>query len=411
MRQIVIVGSGFAGLHIAQQLADEFSSRRGLALTVVTDRSHFLFTPLWTSVAAGTSKLSEIAIPLRKILPKKVRLVVDRVTEIDLETREVVGERHRYPYHFLVLAVGAQTDWHGNPQMERYTRPCRSGRDAVDIDEAVKEAMERAGKATDAAERRRALTFTVAGGGPTGVELMAKIASRLEQEILPNVSARIASETRLILAEPQRELLPDLDPDLRPFALEHLRRAGVDVRLGESVVDCSQGRVELSGGDAFESDTVMWCGGVRPPLWLGESGLDVDLQGRVLVHRSMQAAGIHNVYVAGDIASTPDQAPMHASVAVAQAETVARNIVADLSGRSRRDWQWDPAGTFVSLGRTNAVVNVGGMVLQGRPAQAVWAASYARLLPGGLQRLAMFPTLFGDTLAARSASSSRLLTD
>lgn len=407
VRRILILGSGFAGLHAAQHLSEELASRRNIELTMLTDRSHFLFSPLWMSVATGGSKLSQAAIPLTKLVDDPIRLVVDRATTIDLEAREVVGERNRYPFDYLLLAVGSETDWRGHPRFEESVVSCKSGRDAVDAFEAVNAALERA-RAAEPSQRRGALTFTVAGGGPTGVELMARLASRFDHELRHRLPAAVEAEIRLILVEPQPTLLPDLDEDLGPIALDHLRSAGVEVRLGDSVIDCTSDRVELSSGDAYACETTFWCAGVRTPQWLTDVGFETDEDGRILVTRNLHVVGAHGVYAAGDVAGVGD-VPMDADVAVSQAVVGARNIIADLAGRTRRAWEYEPYGRFISLGQANAVVKFRGMILQGRPAQAIWGGAYARLLPSALQRLALVPDLFGDAFASRTPNTLPLL--
>ncbi len=407
MRRIVILGSGFAGLHTAHHLADELGNRRHLDVTVVTDRSHFLFTPLWSSVATGTSRLPQIAIELNSLLAPPVRAVMDRATTIDLDTREVVGEQGRYPFDFLVLAVGATTDWRGLPQLAAHAHRCKSGRDAVEVFEAVERAVEAALDTEDLERARRALTFVVAGAGPTGVELAARLACRLDQDVATALPPSLVSQTRLILVEPEDTVLPGMDADLRPIAGDHLRRANVDVRLGEAVVANSPGRVSLASGETIAADNLFWCGGVRAPRWLVDAGLEVDAEGRVVVHRNLQVVGHHGVYAAGDLAAT--EAPMTADVAVSQAKIVARNIVADLAGRSRREWSPTSEGQYVSLGRNNAAVSTRGLVMQGRAAQAVWGVTHSRLIPANLRKLVLIRDLLKGAFTARPQTTAGFL--
>lgn len=410
MRRIVILGSGFAGLHTAHHLADELGTRRHLEVTLLSDRSHFLYTPLWSSVATGTSRLSQIAIELRSLLPPQVRIVLDRAQTIDLEDREVVGAGgERYPYDFLVIAVGSTTNWRGHPELSAHSHRCKSGRDAIEAMESVDRAVEIARNATDEQSRRRALTFVVGGGGPTGVELTARLASRLEQDVIGELDPSLARMVRLVLIEPEDTLLPEMDPDLRPIAADHLRASGVDVRLGEAVVDRGPHHVALASGSAMDTDQFFWCGGIRAPRWLGEAGVEVDEAGQVVVHRTLQVVGQHGVYAAGDVASAGDGVPQTADVAVSQADVVARNIVADLAGRSRREWSWTPVGEYVTLGRNNAVASTRGLVLQGRAAQAVWGMAHARLIPASLRKLVLMRDLLRGAFSARPDESRRLL--
>ncbi len=399
-------------MHVAQDLANEVSSRRGLQVTMVTDQSHFLFTPLWTGVAGGTSRLTQVAMPVRSLLDDDVRVELAEVQHIDLAARRVHAGRLTVDYDFLVLATGATTNWGAHAEFEAHALPCRTGRDAVDAYDAVDRAFERAAQITDPAERRRALTFVIVGAGATGVELIARIASRFEAQRGRELDAALVSQSRLVLIERRDRVLPDLDEAMSDHAREHLRGAGIEVRLGEAVVACTAERVELSTQDAIGCGTIFWCGGVRSPAWLTDVGFETEASGRIVVHRTLQAVGQHGVYIAGDLASTGEHVPLNADAATQQARTVARNIIADLSGRSRKDWTYEPSGTFITLGRSNAVASYRGMILVGRTAQALSAAMTARLLPQGVRGLTLVPDLFAGAFAARSSAATQgLLTE
>ncbi|MEC9398069.1 MAG: NAD(P)/FAD-dependent oxidoreductase, partial [Myxococcota bacterium] len=87
MRRIVVLGTGFGGLHAIQHLERALSTRRRVSLTVVTDNAHFLFTPLLPNVANGQLSLKAITLPLRDQLSSDTHLVIDRVRHVDLEAR------------------------------------------------------------------------------------------------------------------------------------------------------------------------------------------------------------------------------------------------------------------------------------------------------------------------------------
>lgn len=407
MRRIVIIGSGFAGMRVAQELASQISGRRGLRITVVTDQSHFLFTPLWSAVAAGSSRLSQVAMPVRSLLDSDIDVVLDRVVSLNLTDRNVVAERSTHDYDFLVVAVGAATDWGAHPEFEHYALPCRSGRDAVDAYDAVDRAFEAASQAADAATRRRLLTFVIVGAGITGVELAAHMASRFESQVGEGLDAELASIARIVLIERESTILPGVDDELRQPVLEHLRGAGVELRVGETVIGCNAERVDLHSEDAIGCGTIFWCGGVRCPGWLADAGFETDADARIVVHRHLQAVSHHGVYAAGDVASCGDGVPMTADVAVQHAEIVARNIIADLAGRSRKDWSYEPGGTYISLGQANAVARYRGVVVVGRAAQALAGAMTTRLLPQGVRGLVLVRDLFAGAFASRAAGAHK----
>ncbi len=396
MRKIVILGGGFAGVNAARKLEEELANRRGVEITVVSDRAHFLFTPSWCDVASGTANLAQAEIPLRSILDHPVRVVVDRVEKIETEERRLIGRQGSWTYDHLIIAVGSVVDWRGNDDWAPFSIACKTGRDAIAVREAVDRAFRTAQLATDDAERRRALTFVVAGGGPGGVELAAHIATRIDNDFIPAATVALRRAVRIVLVEPQDTLVPDFPVELRELARTHLDALGVEIRLREAVTGRTAQRVELSSHDAIGADTFFWCGGVRAPQWLRDGEFELDESGRVLVHRNLQAVGQHAVYVVGDVAGAGADIPAKADVAASQGLVAARNVVAGMAGRSRRDWKWQPEPEVLDLGQHHAALLWNNTPVTGKSARALRNAIYSKYLPGTLRKLSLFRSLLGS---------------
>lgn len=408
MRRIVIVGAGFGGLHAATKLAAAIENRKKwLRLTVVADRAHFLYTPLWGRVAAGSTKLSQVALPLPSLLPGHVQLYVEPAQRIDLARRLIHTTNRAIEYDYLVMAPGAEPDVRGTEQLRTLAMPCATGRDAVDIHDAVTRAFQAAARTQDPNEKRQLLTFIVAGAGELGVEVAAQLADRISRQAGHDFASSLAAEARVILAEQRTHILHNHDPQLRVPVEDHLRAANVELRLNEEVIHFDGTHVEFRSKDALGCRTLLWCGGVRAPRWLADAGFQLAEDGRIETQPTLQAVGQHGVFVIGDAASTG--APHTAEVAVQQADLVARNVIAGLSGRSQRSWEYEPAGTVISLGRNNAVVSHRGTVLLGRTAMAYAGATRARLLPRGLRGLALVPGLFAGAFGGRVSSTPPIL--
>ena len=399
MRTIVVVGAGFAGTHAAQTLATELSDRRGIRLRVISAQSHFLFTPLWTSVALAASPLSQAAVPVRKLLPASVELSIDEVRCVDHERRVLVGEHAEHDYDYLIVTAGVDNDWGQQTSALQFARPCRSGRDAVDARDAVEAALRAAKQTADPADARRLSTFVVVGGGPNGVEAAATIAD-LVSEFDPGGAGRV------MLVERESRLLPEQDVDILDRVMPHLDAMGVQVRLGDAVVSVGEDRVELASRDAIGCGATFWCAGVRGVPLFEASSVQTDERSLAIVHQNLQVVGKPGFYVAGDAAAPPSGAMMSASTAVEQAHTAAHNVIAEMAGRSRRPWAPAPQGFGITLGRTNAVAMTrGGTLLSGRGARAVMAAASATLLPRATRSIALLPELLSDAFGPRTPSS------
>jgi len=83
----------------------------------------------------------------------------------------------------------------------------------------------------------------------------------------------------------------------------------------------------------------VWAGGVKAPKLVVGSGLPIGHNGRVNVDQYLCVLDHPEVYVAGDLASVVDPRSGHVlpplvQVALEEGETVARNLDAELEGRS-----------------------------------------------------------------------------
>ncbi len=104
-KRVVIVGAGFGGLAAAKTLGNT-----PVDVTVVDRRNYHLFQPLLYQVATAGLSPADIAWPIRGILRdrKNILMLMDEVTGVDLDARQVICTEHRLPYDFLILATGAR---------------------------------------------------------------------------------------------------------------------------------------------------------------------------------------------------------------------------------------------------------------------------------------------------------------
>src|SRR5215813_3175995 len=101
--RVVIVGAGFGGLAATRRLANT-----SLDVTVVDQHNYHLFQPLLYQVATASLSPADIASPIRGILRNidNVKVVLAKVSGIDVARREVVADEHRIPFDDLIIATG-----------------------------------------------------------------------------------------------------------------------------------------------------------------------------------------------------------------------------------------------------------------------------------------------------------------
>lgn len=407
MRRIVVLGAGFGGLHAIHYLERALAGRRRTRLTVVTDRSHFLFTPLLPNVANEELSIKSITVPLRDHLERDTELIIDRVEAIDLDARVLHAQNSSIPFDYLLLAPGAETDWRGHDDWRPHALTCKSGRDAILIRDSIRRAYQQAAHLDEEARRRR-LTFTFAGAGPTGVELAAELRAALELDVFPHAAPELVRDTRFVLIDPGDEILPELPGELRHIATRHLERAGVELELGRSVTGREDAVVHLDDGREIASEHFFWCAGVKPSSLIAEAGLAIDERGRAHVDDALQALDHEGVFLAGDAALPPQGAQQTAQVAKQQGPIAAQNLVAALSGRTPRAWRERHLGDMVTLGRGHAAVSVMGVSLEGLAAYAMYRVAYAGLMPGPMKKARIIAEWLEHDITSQSGAPPML---
>src|SRR5271166_4746496 len=166
--RVVIAGAGFGGLAAAKRLA-----KQPVDVTVIDKGNYHLFQPLLYQVATAALSPADMAWPIRSIFANSpnIRVVLGKVQGIDLEAREVVSDRLRLPYDYLILATGSYHSYFGHDEWAMYAPGLKRVIDAIEVRKRILLAFELAEVAMNEEERKRQLTFVIIGGGPTGVEV------------------------------------------------------------------------------------------------------------------------------------------------------------------------------------------------------------------------------------------------
>jgi NADH:ubiquinone reductase (H+-translocating) len=389
--QIVVLGGGYVGMFTALRLRRKLRGREA-AVTVVDPSSTMTYQPFLAEVAGGSVEPRHVVVPLRPVL-RGCRVLAARVVGLDPGRRRVTvetatGERSELPYDVLVVALGAVARTVPVPGLAAHAVGFGTVAEAVHLRNQVLGRLGAAAAATDPDRRRAALSFTVVGGGYSGVEVLGELED-LVRYALRHHPELDPAELRWTLVEAADRVLPEVSLSLAGYTVQRLRRRGVDVRLGTRLVSVEGGRVRLSDGTQHDADTVVWTAGVRANPAAARLGLPVDPAGRVLCTADLRVQWLPGVWAAGDVAAVPDLASgtpgalcgPSAQHAVRQARRLAGNVVAELRGRPVRPYRHPYAGSVASLGLHKGVAEVYGIRLRGLPAWLLHRAYHLMQVP------------------------------
>src|SRR5690606_8917108 len=259
-KRILVVGAGHVGLYAALRLSRKL--RRDLVEVVVVDpQPHMTYQPFLPEAAAGSIEPRHAIVPLRRAL-RHCRVITGRVTTISHADRTatvqpVAGPLRKLTYDHIVVAPGSISRALPIPGLREHAVGFKTLGEAIWLRNRVLERLDVAAATDDPQARRRALTFVVVGGGYAGMELFAELESMARSALryYPELSQE---KMRWVLVEATQRVLPEVGRDLGAYTVKQLLKRGLEVRLGTRMESCVGGKVELSDGETFEADTVVW---------------------------------------------------------------------------------------------------------------------------------------------------------
>ncbi|MGZ4675801.1 MAG: NAD(P)/FAD-dependent oxidoreductase [Acidimicrobiia bacterium] len=357
--QVVIVGGGFGGISAAMALAHQ-----PVEVTIVDRHNFHTFSPLLYQVATAGLAPDDIAPNLRGIVQRapNVEARMTAVRGVDFDRREVlVDGAPPIPYDVLVLAAGAVTNDFGIPGVEEHAIPLKTIADATHLRSTVLRRFEDANADASLVDDGR-LTFVVAGGGPTGVELSGALAELFTKVLARDFKHLDIRRARVVLVEMSDHLLGGFSSTSQDEAKRELEQRGVEVRLGTTIVKVAADAVHLGDGSVIPTATVVWAAGVKANPLGADLGLPLTRRGEITVAADLTLPGHPEVFVIGDLAAATDRdgapLPQLAPVAIQAGRHVARTIIRRQAGKRTKPFRYVDKGIMATIGRRSAVAEL-----------------------------------------------------
>lgn len=389
-KRILILGGGFAGVYAALHLERGLGPGASAEITLVSDENFLLFTPMLPEVASSSIEARHIVSPIRAFF-RRVQYLNGEVHTVDLKRRRVTVSHcpacrvQELPFDYLILALGAKTNYYDLPGVAEHSLPMKVLADAMSLRNHVIDLLEHVDMEPDPAMRRAMLTFVVAGAGFAGAETIAELrdffvtACRFYSRIR-------AEEFRVLLVHRGPRILPEISEDLAAYAHKKLERRGVEIRLGTGVASAGPDWVELTSGERVPTRTLVWTAGISPNPLLAQLPVQLSARGKLVVDRRLEVPEHPGVWAIGDCAEIPEldgrAAPPTAQHAVREGKVAASNVLAELTGRAKKEFAYKPLGVLASLGRRSAVAEICEFKFSGFFAWWLWRTIYLFKLPG-----------------------------
>jgi NADH:ubiquinone reductase (H+-translocating) len=372
-RRILILGGGYGGVWAGKILEKHFRRRNDIKITLIDKRPfHTLMTELH-EVAGWRADPESVQVSFRKIFgAKRIECIVDTIEKVDFEAKFAQSNSRRYPFDYIVLGMGAQPEFFGTPGVAGNCLTLWSFDDAIRIRRQLETIFEKAAEETDPEERKRLLTFVVAGAGFTGIEMAGELLEY--RDTMCRKLGLDPAEARVVVIEALPSILPMLEAPLRIKAEKYLRKKGCELIIGTPIVGAETGKVLVKDGAPIETATFIWTCGVKGTEFGAGLGLPMDKRNRIGTDSGLRTEKYPFAFAIGDNAGLlVEGKPMAMIVESAHfsAEAAAGNIIADIDGGKRHEFTPNYHGFMVSTGGRYGVANAGGMRTSGFIAMAM----------------------------------------
>jgi NADH dehydrogenase len=392
-KRVVIIGAGFGGLKIARNLADS----EDFQIVLIDKNNYHQFQPLFYQVATAGIEPSAISFPLRLAFHhyKDVHVRITEVTELRTDSQEIITQLGAIRYDYLILAIGADTNFFGQKNIQEKALPMKSVGEALGLRNRLLENFENALVSDSDDVRQGLMTVVVVGGGPTGVEVSGTLAE-MKRHVLPKDYPELDFDLmKVYIVESGGELLGPMSKNAQIKSKEYLEQLGVNVFLNTRVTDFDGKYAYLNNGEKIRTNNLVWAAGIKANFIEGLNPEVLARGGRIKVNRHNQVEGYQNIFAIGDVAFMTEEAfpnghPQVAQPAIQQGKLLSQNLPRLLRGNPLEEFTYKDLGSMATVGRNLAVVDLPFWRFQGFFAWLTWMFVHLMSIVGVKNRLLIF---------------------
>ncbi|GAA1685411.1 FAD-dependent oxidoreductase [Microcella alkalica] len=416
MPRILIVGGGYAGFYTALKLQKWL--RPGEAEVVVIDPLPYMtYQPFLPEVAAGQIEPRHAVVSLRRHL-NRTRIITAKVTGIDHAARTAtitpeVGDAWQLEYDHIVVTAGSVSRTFPIPGVADEAIGMKAIEEAVAVRDRLIDNFARAALLPAGPERDRLLTVVVVGGGFAGIETFAELRS-LASALLKEHPQLAIDDTHFHLIEAMGRIMPEVSLETSQWVLKNLAERDAIVHLDTQLTSAVDGVIELSTGESFQSDLIIWTAGVMANPVVRSTDLPVEERGRIRAQADLRVidesgAVVEGAWTAGDVAAVPDLTGggvggfcvPNAQHAVRQGKRLAKNIVAVMRGEEPQDYVHKNLGAVAGLGLGHGVFQSGRIAIKGFPAWIAHRGYHGLAIPMFERKIRVFSGWLWNLLLGR----------
>lgn len=362
--KVIVIGGGYAGLRALEKLSKvpDFE-----ILLLDKNSYHFMQTDVYNLIA-NEEDFAQVSVDLFTFcmgFAKNVTFLKQEVTNVDFKGKKVITTIDRYSYDYLVIAVGARTKFISNVDgLKNHSYCIKVLPQAMYFKQKFEMSLFK--KVEDSGTNCTPMNIVVAGGGLSGVEIAAQMASYSKSFYKRNNF--ICRKLNIVLINSSGNILRGHDGAVIKKSQKRLLNLEVVVKNNVKVTEVKAQRVELSNGEVLHMDFMIFAGGIEPNGLVHDLEMLKNEKGYIVSNRYLQSKEYQEVFAIGDcttIYSESKSVPPTADIAEQMAELCAKNIINLSKNNPLIGHKIKSRGTIIALGKGYAVAKFGKIHFSG----------------------------------------------
>ncbi|MBU3679892.1 MAG: hypothetical protein FGM32_09860, partial [Candidatus Kapabacteria bacterium] len=422
--RIVALGGGYTSISLLKALHGQIKAGR-VELTVIDKNNYHVFHGLVAEMLTGKIQPGNICSPSRMVF-RGATFHNAEIINVDFATKTVTTRRYfdghecTVEYDHLVVGLGSRDNLSRYTGVSQNTFRLKSYWDVFELKNHITGVLEIAEIENDPVERRRLLTFVIAGGNFAGVEVATELDEFLE-ELTGKYYPRLRyEEMRIVLLSGEKTILPELakrQPRLVEYANRFIaKKTRIEVQLSTYISSATPLSAFTSTDQEIPTRTIISCTGNAQSELFDHWPVERDPMGRLVTDSTLRLVGQDAVWAGGDCAAVPHPqggyCPGLALYAIKAGEHIGKNISRLVDGKPPSPYTFSGLGDACSLGRRNAVGHLYGFGFSGIIAFVTWRLFMVKYLPIWNRRIRtvldwlVWPFIGRDISSIRSTSES-----
>lgn len=326
---VVIVGGGFCGLHVAKLLEKKLPE--GYSALLIDKKDFFEFTPAILKLATRSHHSTSIRVPYQHLF-KRVTYTTEEV--IAISPKNVQTTKRKISFRYLVIASGVSYPVPLKNAHHVFT--FKNGEQAILFHDAL----------------AKAKRVVIVGGGLIGTELAGELATKTDKKVT--------------IIEPGQRILGRNTEAASRWASKWLLKHGCTIIFNERAVAQEKNNIVTDKGKRISADIVAWCAGIQAESSFLQDELKNAITERktIRVNEFLQVQQFTNIFCGGDLNSIVEEKT--AQNADRQARVIVHNLLA-LLGKKRSMIVHRPRSgpLIISLGNWAGLMIYGNIVFTG----------------------------------------------